>query len=197
MTASAASPPSSLAWLVLAYRLPASHGLKATIRRRLTATGAVFPVHAVAAVPASPAAERAFRRLRSMIGEAGGSAQVLRAEVIQGAPDLVAAFNKAREQEYAEIIAGCRQILAGIEALSAAGQFRYRDLADKDKELKRLSVRDDTIRTRDILGAANAGLALSALVRCRAVVDDFATHVYQTDSASITGIVRRPRCPRV
>jgi hypothetical protein len=41
-----------------------------------------------------------------MIGEAGGSAQVLRAETIEGEPELVAAFNTARVQEYAEIIAG-------------------------------------------------------------------------------------------
>ena len=60
-----------MAWLVLADRLPVHHGLKMTVRRRLTAMGAVFPVNAVAAVPAPPAAERAFRRMRSIIGDAG------------------------------------------------------------------------------------------------------------------------------
>ena len=155
----------------------------------------MFPANAVAALPASPAAERAFRRLRSMIGEAGGSAQVLRAEVIEGAADLVAAFNVAREQEYAEIIAGCDRIIAGIEALAAAGQFRYRDLGDKDAELKRLSMRTETIRARDTLDAANAESALATLARCRAALDDFAARVYQTDTASITGVIPGPRPP--
>jgi hypothetical protein len=184
-----------VAWLVLAYRPPASHGLKITVRRRLTAIGAVFPVPAVAAMPASPAAERAFRRIRRTISEAGGSAQVLRAAVMEGTADLAATFNKAREHEYAEIIAGCGEILAGIEALTSAGQFRYPDLGDKDAELKRLSMRNDTIRVRDALGAANTDLALSALARCRAAVDDFAACVYQTDSASITTVVHMPRSP--
>jgi hypothetical protein len=71
-------------WLVMAYRLPANSGLKAVIRRRLTAIGAVYPVKAVAAVPASPAAERALRRLRNTIGEGGGSAEVLCAEAVEG-----------------------------------------------------------------------------------------------------------------
>ena len=195
MTVPAAPSPGRAAWLILAYRLPASHALKITVRRRLTAMGAVFPVKAVAALPASPVAERAFRRLRHMIGEAGGSAQVLRAEVIEGGANLAAAFKEAREQEYAEVVAGCGQVLAGIEALTAAGQFRYPDLGDKDAELKRLSMRNDTIRARDVLGAANGDLALSALARCRAVVDEFAVRVYQTDSASITGAVHRPRSP--
>jgi hypothetical protein len=196
VTAPAAPQPGRVAWLVLAYRLPVSHGLKMTVRRRLTAMGAVYPVNAVAAVPTSPGAERAFRRIRRIIGEAGGSAQVLRAEAIEGAPDLVAAFNAAREQEYAEILAGCDEVIAGIEALAAAGRYRYPDLGDKDAELRRLSMRTDTIRTRDTLGAANAEAAVSALARCRAALDDFASRVYQTDGAAITGIVPGPGSPR-
>jgi hypothetical protein len=192
VTAPATTHAGRGAWLVLAYRLPAGHGQKTAIRRRLTAIGAVFPANAVAALPASPAAERAFRRLRSMIGEAGGSAQVLRAEVIEGAADLVAAFNVAREQEYAEIIAGCDRVIAGIEALAAAGQFRYPDLGDKDAELKRLSMRTETIRARDTLGAANAESALATLARCRAALDDFAARVYRTEEISWPGRRGRP-----
>jgi hypothetical protein len=195
VTAPAAARPGRVAWLVLAYRLPVNHGLKVTVRRRLTAMGAVFPVNAVAAVPTSPAAERAFRRIRSMIGEAGGSAQVLRAEAIEGARDLAAVFNAAREHEYAEIIAGCDEVIAGLEALASAGRYRFPDLGDKDAELRRLSMRADTIRTRDTFGAANAEAAGFALARCRAALDDFASRVYQTDVAAITGIAPGPRCP--
>jgi hypothetical protein len=146
MRVPATTHPGRGAWLVLAYRLPAGHGLKTAVRRRLTAIGAVFP-------------------------------------------------NAAREQEYAEIIAGCDRIIAGIEALAAAGQFRYPDLGDKDAELKRLSMRTETIRARDTLGAANAESALATLARCRAALDDFAARVYQTDTASITGVIPGPRPP--
>jgi len=89
--------PGPATWLVLAYRLPANSGLKAVIRRKATALGAVYPASAVAALPASPAAERAFRRLRNMIGAGGGSAQLLRVEPVEGEPDLIAIFNAARE----------------------------------------------------------------------------------------------------
>lgn len=193
MTAPAAPQPGRIAWLILAYRLSARPGLKTTVRHRLTAIGAVFPVNAVGAVPASTATERAFRRLQRTIGKAGGSVQVLRTGVIEGAPDLVAAFNAARDKEYAQIIAGCDEVVAGIQALAAAERFRYPDLADRDAELKRLSMRNETIRTHDTFVAANADLALSALARCRAVVDNFAARVYQTDNPPITGVVHRPQ----
>jgi hypothetical protein len=169
----------SVAWLVLAYRLSAKPGLKATVRRRLTAIGAVFPVNAFAAVPSSPAAERAFRRLCRTIGNAGGSAQILRAEVIEGASDLAGAFNAARDEEYAEIIAGCGAVITEIETLVAEGQFRYGDLGDKDAEVRRLSLRNDAIRARDTFGAASAEAAAAALARCRVTLDGFAARVYQ------------------
>jgi hypothetical protein len=103
-----------------------------------------------------------------------------------------AAFNAAREREYSGILAGCGEVIAGIEALAAAGRYRYPDLGDKDGELRRLSMRTDTIRTRDTLGAANAEAAVAALARCRAALDDFASPVYQTDGAVITGVVPGP-----
>jgi hypothetical protein len=180
--------PGRVTWLILAYRLPAHSGLKAVIWRKATALGAVYPANAVAALPASPAAERAFRRLRNMIGEGGGSAEVLRAEAVEGEPDLIATFNGARGQEYGEIIAGCGEIIAEIEAMTAAGHFRYHDLGEMDTELKRLSVRTRTIRARDVLGAPNGGAALSALARCRVVLDEFARRIYETDASSATGI---------
>jgi hypothetical protein len=179
-----ADRPGRVAWLVLAYRLPARPGLKATIRRRLAASGAVYLANAVAAVPASPAAERAFRRLRSMIDEAGGSAQVLRAAAIEGGADLARTFNAARDQEYGQVITGCGGLAGEIEALTAAGCFRYADLASSDAELTRLSARYETTRALDALGSASAGQARSALAACRTVLDDFARHVDQAEAAS-------------
>ena len=184
------APPGPVTWLILAYRLPAHSGLKAVIRRKATALGAVYPANAVAVLPASPAAERAFRRLRNTVGEGGGSAEVLRAEAVDGEPDLIATFNAVREREYGEIITGCGEIIAQIESMTAAGHFRYHDLGEMDTELKRLSVRAGAIRAHDILGAANGGAALSSLARCRAVLDGFARQVYETDTISATGIGR-------
>ena len=178
------APERRASWLILAYRLPARPGLKATIRRRLAATGAVYLTNAVAAAPASPAAERAFRRLRSMIGEAGGSAQVLRAAAIDGGTSLAGAFNAAREQEYAEVITACADLVAAIEDVTEARRVLDSDLREKDAALTSLSRRHDTIRARDALGAANAEAALSSLVKCREALDDLGRRVDQDRAPS-------------
>jgi hypothetical protein len=184
--------PGRVAWLVLAYRLPARPGLKATIRRRLAAAGAVNLANAVAVVPATPAAERSFRRLRSIIGEAGGSAQVLRAAVVEGGAGLAGAFNAARDQEYGKVIAGCGDLAGEIGDLTAAGCFRHADLGEKDAELTRLSARYEAIRALDVLGAPSAGSARSALATCRAALDDLARRMDQAETASLTGPASTP-----
>lgn len=71
--------------------------------------------------------------------------------------------------------------------MTAAGHFRYSDPGEKDAELKRLTMRNETVRMRDSLGAANAESALSALARCPAVLDDCAGRVYQEDAVTING----------
>jgi hypothetical protein len=157
-------------WLILTYRLPGRSGEATAIRRRLAALGAVYPANA--AVPASPAGERAFRRLWARIRKAGGVAQVLRAEVLEGGQHLTTVFNAAREQEYGQVISGCAELAARVQAMTAAGHFGYAELGEMDAELKRLLLLCERIRTRDVLAAANAGTAESSLARCYALLDE-------------------------
>jgi DNA-binding transcriptional regulator PaaX len=97
-----------VSWLVLAYRVPGEAArLRVPVRRRLTTAGAVYLANSVAALPATPAAERLLRRLGSDISRAGGSAQLLRAGPLAGGADLVRLYNAARDDEHAQLIAGC------------------------------------------------------------------------------------------
>jgi hypothetical protein len=129
-----------------------------------------------------------------MISDAGGSAQVLRAETIEGESDLVAVLNIAREQEYAEIIAECDDVIAIIDAMTAAGRFRHADLEDKDAALKGLSMRYEAIRDRDWSGVGNARSTVSSLARCHVVLDALAKRVYRVDALSDTGDAGPPEC---
>jgi hypothetical protein len=171
----------SLTWLLLVYRLPAKpEALKAVIRRRLSAAGAVYLSHACAA---SGPAERAMRHLRAMITDSGGSAAVLRASALAGEPELAAALNAERDREYDDIIAGCGDAVRALEIMAAAGDFCYQKLWDKQAVLDKLTGRYRVLRERDLLGACQAGAAAAALARHQSVVDEYARGVYATDSA--------------
>jgi hypothetical protein len=174
------------AWLVLVYQLPAKPaGLKSLVHRRLTAAGAVYLSRACVAAPAGPA-ERVMRRMRAMIADAGGTAVLLRAVALGGEEQITAALETARDREYDDITARCRDGLASIEALIEARDFRYEQLWENDTRLTRLEVRYRAMSTRGTAGAA-AGRAretASALARYRSALDEYSSGVYATDSAS-------------
>jgi hypothetical protein len=162
-------------WLILASRTPGEPArLRSAVWRGLKAAGAVYLANSVAALPASPAAERAFRRLRSDITRMGGSAQLLHAEALAGGTDLVRLFSAARDEEYAQIIAACDQLMGLLGPSAAASRPSVADLKRADRELARLTRWCVKVRARDTFGAAQAEPAAAALAKCQDALDDLA-----------------------
>jgi hypothetical protein len=129
-----------VSWLVLAYRVPGEAvRLRISVWRRLKAAGAVYLANSVAALPATPAAERLFRRLRSDVSRAGGSAQLLRAGPLAGGRDLIRLYDAAPDDEYAQIVAGCAGLLGTIGAWAVASRPSVASQAACDRELARLT----------------------------------------------------------
>lgn len=172
-------------WLLLTYRLPDKPAsLRAVVRRKLSAAGAVYLASACAAAPLSTPAERVMRQMSATITGAGGSAVLLAGRALAGQPELTGAFNAVRDLEYEDIIAGCREAAAGLQALMAAREFRYQPLWDRDIGLRQLSARYRAVRGRDRYGAGQAEAAAAALDQYRVALGEYAGYVYTTDSHS-------------
>ncbi len=171
-----ATPPE---WLLLVYRIPREPSrLRAGVWRRLKSIGAVYLQNSVAALPGSPAHERALRSLRKDIGELGGTAHLMRCEVLADAGEVVATYNAARDEEYEELIDRCRGFSAEIDKEAAAEKFTYAELEENDEDLTKLRGWFDKIRIRDSLGASRCTAAEEALQDCAAALNVFAEQVY-------------------
>jgi DNA-binding transcriptional regulator PaaX len=169
-------------WLLLAYRIPREPTrLRATVWRRIKALGAVYLQNSVAALPDSPTNERALRSLRREILELGGSAQLMRSQLLAGAKDVTAMYNAARDEEYNEIIDKCRDFLAEIETETAAEHFTYAELEENDEDLTKLRSWLDKVSARDTLSAARRADAEDALRDCAGALEDFANRVYHAE----------------
>lgn len=170
---------------MLVYRVPSEPSrLRAGVWRRLKGLGAIYVQNSVAALPASVASERALRSLRNEIAQMGGTAQLLRAEALAGETEIVAAFNAARDEEYDEIVARCRDFLVEIERETAAEHFTYAELEENDEDLIKLRGWRDKVGARDVLGAAGLTAANQALDQCGEALDGFAARVYAADPDS-------------
>jgi hypothetical protein len=171
-------------WLILIYKVPSEPTrLRATVWRRIKSLGAVYLQNGCAALPASATSERALRSLRSEIRDLGGDAQLLHASVLAGQTEVVAAFNAARDEEYAEIASRGADFEAEIEREVAQRHLTYAELEENDEDLAKLKSWFAKVQARDVLGATGARVASEALARCELALEQFATLVYEAEGA--------------
>jgi DNA-binding transcriptional regulator PaaX len=166
-------------WLLLVYRVPSEPSrLRAAVWRRLKSLGAIYLQNSAAALPVSVGAERALRKLRSQILDMGGTAALLSCAVLAGEPDVRAAFQAARDDEYEEIVDKCEDFLAQVKKEYVADHFSYAELEENEVDLVKLRNWFARVRQRDVFGAAGRPPAEKALETCQQALDDYAARVY-------------------
>jgi hypothetical protein len=170
-------------WLVLIYRVPSEPTrLRATVWRRIKSMGAIYLQNSAAALPASLAAERALRKLRSEILDMSGTAVLLSCAVLAGEPDVRAAFQAARDDEYEEIVDKCQDFLGQVDKEYAARHFTYAELEENEVDLVKLKNWLQRIRDRDVFGAAGRGAADEAVAACEEKLEAYAARVYAEEA---------------
>jgi DNA-binding transcriptional regulator PaaX len=170
-------------WLVLVYRVPSEPTrLRAAVWRRLKRLGAIYLQNSVAALPASVAAERALRKLRSEILDMSGTAALLSAAVLAGEPEVRAAFQAARDDEYEEIVDKCQDFLAEVKKEYQANHFTYAELEENEVDLVKLRNWLERVRQRDTFGAAGRQAAEKWLAECEQALEAYAERVYAEEA---------------
>ncbi len=167
-------------WIVLVYKVPAEPSrLRASIWRTLKAAGAIYLQNGVAALPSSPTSERVLRGVAQEAREMGGTAYLFQGDLLGDAAALEAAFNAARDEEYTEVIARCRDFHAELARERAIGKYTFAELEENEEDMAKLEAWVAKIRRRDYGGAALSVETAGALTACRDDLEDFAAAVYR------------------
>ena len=172
-------------WLLLIYRVPSEPTrLRAAVWRRLKSLGAIYLQNSAAALPASVSAERALRKLRSEILDMSGTAVLLSCAVLAGDQEITAAFQAARDDEYAEIVDKCEDFLAQVRKEYVASHFTYAELEENEVDLVKLRNWLAKVTDRDVFGAAGRAEAEQALAGCEQTLEEYAARVYAEEAES-------------
>ena len=166
-------------WLVLVYKIPPEPSrLRAGVWRKLKAAGALYLQNGVATLPAGPASERVLRGIAEEMRGMGGTAQLFAGQLLGDEAALRDQFNRARDEEYTELLARCRDVHAELARERAAGKYTFAELEENEDDLAKLEAWRDKIGRRDAFGAALAEEAAEALAACRADLEGYAGDVY-------------------
>jgi hypothetical protein len=172
-------------WLLLVYRVPSEPTrLRAAVWRRLKSLGAIYLQNSAAALPASTASERALRKLRSEILDMSGHATLMTCAVLAGEKEIKAAFQAARDDEYAEIVDKCDDFQGQVRKEYVAEHFTYAELEENEVDLVKLRNWFAKVAERDVFGALGRAAAQEAIAACEITLEEYAARVYAEEAES-------------
>lgn len=160
-------------WLLLIHLLPPRPtNLRVRIWRKLQKLGAIAIKNSVYVLPANERTNEDFQWLKQEIDAAGGEASVFRADSVEGATDkeIINAFRKAREQEFAEITAGLEGLAGSVRGQNRSKHLSAGRLAAHESELDRLHSELQRVIANDFFDADGRSAALNAYERCQKIL---------------------------
>ena len=157
-------------WILLVHQLPARPtNLRVRIWRKLQKLGAVAIKNSVYVLPANEKTHEDFQWLKQEIESAGGEAAVFRAGSVEGATDkeIVAAFQKARDEEFANVTAQLDGLAGSIREQTRGRHLTAGRLASHETELERLHSELERVIENDFFEARTRSAALRSYERCQ------------------------------
>ena len=165
---------------------PRPTNLRVRIWRKLQKLGAVAIKNSVYVLPANEKTNEDFQWLKQEIESAGGEASVFRAGSVEGTTDkeIIAAFRKARDQEFAEIAAGLDGLTGSVQEQARGKHLSAGRLASHEAEIDRLHAELERVIANDFFEANGRTAALAAYQRCQKVIRSSQTPAVKAPNSS-------------
>jgi hypothetical protein len=160
-------------WILLIHQLPPKPtNLRVRIWRKLQKLGAVAIKNSVYVLPATEQAYEDFQWLKQEIDSAGGETAVFRAGSVEGATDdeIIAAFRKARDEEFALLTAEFDGLTGAIRELSRGKHLSTGRLSAHETEIDKLHAELERIAANDFFVANGRTAAFNAYERCQKAI---------------------------
>ena len=156
-------------WILLIHLLPPKPtNLRVRIWRKLQKLGAVAIKSSVYVLPATDKTHEDFQWLKQEIESAGGEASVFKAASVEGTTDqeIIAAFRKARDDEFAAVAAEFDGLTGAIREQSRGKHLSAGRLSAHETEIDRLHSELERIAANDFFTATGRAAAFAAYERC-------------------------------
>lgn len=169
-------------WLLMIYRVAQNPpGRRTYVWRQLRQLGAVYLQQAAAIHPDRSELRPTLDALADRIRLQEGDVALLEAisPSAEREKEIVARFNRARDDEYAEVVENALRLEDEIWRETCNLKFTFAELEDVESEWEKLQRWQERVITRDFFGAPGRARADAALESCAALLATFSSAVYQ------------------
>lgn len=169
-------------WFSLIYKIPSEPTrYRASVWRKVKASGAVYLQNSVCVLPVNRKTERQFRQIRHEIESYGGEGYLSKGTFLGSDQQIIEMFNRARDEEYEEIIDRCEDFFKEIDKEISMKHFTYAELEENEEDFEKLKKWFEKVKERDFFGAALAARAEEILNQCQERLDEFGNHVFSSE----------------
>jgi len=175
---------------LLIHQLPPQPtNLRVRIWRKLQKLGAVAIKNSVYVLPANDKTNEDLQWLKQEIESAGGEASVFRAGAVEDATDreIISAFRRARDEEYAELAAQLDGLTGSIKEQTRGRNLSAGRLTTHETELDRLHADLERVLGNDFFAAKGRVAALNAYERCQKLLSISQAPAARTMQSSTSG----------
>lgn len=180
-------------WLMIIYRVPSTPSTsRVMVWKRVKELGAYLLQQSVYILPNLPDVKEAVNQLKEQIHHLGGESKVIEIASLgeEQEKEVIAGFNKNREEEYTEVIKACNELLHEIEEESRTEDFHFADLEENEKHLQRVNELLDSVKSRDYFGSPLQSKAVALAKKCQQKFEEFSHEVFSRE-----GIVNEDKKP--
>ena len=170
------------AWLLLTYKVPAEPAKRRiALWRKLKALGAIYLQSGVCLLPNVDSHVRRLKLLQNEIAAMEGDAVLLETVGLDRVQEqkVIARFSSERNEAYQEFISRCADFEAEITKERAVGKFTYAGAEENEEELIKLQAWLEKIVRLDFYGASLRPEAEGWLLRCTALLDNYAREMFE------------------
>lgn len=172
-------------WLMLNFTLPKEPSrVRVSVWRKLKKCGSVNIGQSMWLLPLSEEHVAFYNEISKDILFNGGEAYILRTTFIHGSSSdsIIEVFNKAREEEYKELLEKCENFFSEIEKETAKNNFSFIEVEENEYEYSKMTDWYKKISERDFFNAPYKVKLEQELYKCKELLADFSEKVYQLNT---------------
>ncbi|HZK67692.1 MAG TPA: Chromate resistance protein ChrB [Chloroflexota bacterium] len=169
-------------WLILAYKVPSEPTrIRTSVWRQVKALGCFHLQQAVWLLPKTVQTEAELQKLSASIEEMGGEASLLSTSSQNAAWEerTIAGFNRARDEEYAEVIENEERFEDEIRRETRKEKFTFAEMEDMEADWEKLNRWHQRVVARDFFGAPGRQEAETRLMEGERMLVEFNRRVYE------------------
>lgn len=168
-------------WIAINYTLPREPSrARVSIWRKLKKIGAVSVWQSMWILSLNDENCKRLNEVKDEVFRNGGEAFVMSISVDEdGQKIIVEKFNAARDEEYGELLEQCEEFFKEIDKEITRKNFTFAEIEENEEELNKLRQWYEKIAARDSFGSPLQEKAISMLLKCTELLDDFCDKVYE------------------